>query len=292
MRILLGVDGSDQSVEAARALSFLSPAEEVILLHTLDVPKPAYPKITPEVAAEIYATVERDMLAEGERLLTTLVSSALSANRGTVTKRLEVGKPSDVILSIAQEQRVDLILLGTRGIGPVKELVVGSVSHHVLSHAHCPVLAVKGPLRPLRHILLPVQGPEDAEAAIRFAATKPFREPVDVTVLTAVHFAPPPWPADASVTQAMKSDVLDGARHFVDDVASRLSSDVYRAKGAAMLGTPAGVIQQEAAKISPDLIVMGSRGRHGLMRAMLGSVSHAVLHQATCPVLIFPWPGV
>ena len=291
MRILLAVDGSDHSYEAARALTFFSAADEVILLHTLDVPKPAYPQITPEVAGDIYATVERDMRAEGERLLATL-ASALPANTGPVTRRLEVGKPPDAILSVAREQHIDLILLGTRGIGPVRELVLGSVSHHILSHAPCPVLAVRRPLRSLDHILLPVQGPEDAEAAIRFCTTKPFREPVDVTVLTVVSFAPPPWPADASVTQAMKNDVLDGARYFVDDVASRLSPDMYRAKGAAILGAPVEVIQQEAARTTPDLILMGSRGRHGLTRFMLGSVSHSVLHQATCPVLVFPWPGV
>lgn len=290
MRILLAVDGSEESYEAARALAHLSEAEEVILLHALDVPKPAYPRITPEVAADIYATVEREMRRDAERLLTQ-VTSVLPLQTGPVTKRMEIGKPTDAILSVAQDKHVDLIVLGARGVGPMKEIVLGSVSHRILSHAHCPVLAVRQPVRHMRHVLLAVQGENDSQAAIHFLAAKPFREPVDVTVLTAVSFAPPPWPADAAVAQAMKTDVLDGARYFTEDVASRLSPDMYRARGVSILGTPASAIRDEAAKLNPDLIIMGSRGRHGLRRMMLGSVSHAVLHYAKCPVLMFPWPG-
>ncbi len=47
------------------------------------------------------------------------------------------------------------------------------------------------------------------------------------------------------------------------------------------------MIVHEAEKLRPDLIMMGSRGRQGLTRFVLGSVSHAVLHQAPCPVLVF-----
>lgn len=290
MRIVLAVDGSDQSYEAARTLAHLSKAEEVIVLHAVDVPKPAYPKITPEVAADIYMTVEREMRAEGDRLLDQ-VASLLPLHIGPITKRLEVGKPSDVILSVTQERQTDLVLLGTRGVGPMKELLLGSVSHRILSYSHCPVMAVRKPVRSLRHVLLAVQGLEDAEAGIAFLAKKPFREAVNVTVLTVVSLAPAPWPAPGAVTETMKKDVLDGARYFVEAVAERLGTHSYQVKPVVVSGTPASVLTQEAAKISPDLIMMGSRGRHGVTRFVLGSVSHAVLHHAACPVLMFPWPG-
>ena len=174
----------------------------------------------------------------------------------------------------------------------MKELVLGSVSHRVLSHAHCRVLTIKQAVRQLGHVLLAVQGEPDAEAAIQFLTSTPFREPVEVTVMTAVNFAPPPWPADTTVAEAMKADVLDSAKFFAQDVASRLPADLYRARGLSLLGTPATAIMDEVKKLNPDLIMMGSHGRRGLTRVMLGSVSHAVLHYAKCPVLLFPWPGV
>jgi nucleotide-binding universal stress UspA family protein len=61
----------------------------------------------------------------------------------------------------------------------------------------------------------------------------------------------------------------------------------YRVQGAAVLGAPATVILKEATKRKVDLILMGARGRRGITRFVLGSVSHAVLHRAPCPVLVF-----
>jgi nucleotide-binding universal stress UspA family protein len=54
-----------------------------------------------------------------------------------------------------------------------------------------------------------------------------------------------------------------------------------------MLGTPSAMILQEATQLRADLILMGTRGRQGITRFVLGSVSHAVLHKMQCPVLVF-----
>lgn len=286
MRILLAVDGSDQSYEATRALAHLTQAEQLIMLHALDVPKPAYPMMMSEVAQDIYTMVEREMKKDGERLLAR-VKSILPLGTGRTTSRLEIGKPADVIVTVAQEQQVNLIVMGARGLGPVKEVLFGSVSHRVLTHAHGPILVVNGPMRSLRHVFLPLQGPDDAETAVRFLATKPFREPIEVTILTVSPFTQPPWPAGVAVAEAMKKEILEGARQFVDEVASRLTALEYRAKGLAVLGIPAAAILQEASKQKPDLILMGSRGRQGITRFVLGSVSHAVLHRSPGAVLIY-----
>jgi len=286
MRILVAVDGSKQSEEAARALEHLPHAEEVIVLHVLDVPEPAYPMMMPEVARDIHATVERGMRDKGERLLTG-ITALLPPRTGPVIKRLEVGKPAELIVTIAQEQRVNLIVVGSRGLGPVKQRLLGSVSHRVLAHAACATLMVNRRMRALRQVLLPLQGPDDVEAAVAFLATRPFREAADVTILTVPPFIKPAWPAGASISEAVKKDLLEGARFFVDDVASRLRALDYRAKGAAVLGAPATVILQEATKRKADLILMGARGRRGITRFVLGSVSHAVLPYAPCPVLVF-----
>ncbi|MBI5672289.1 MAG: universal stress protein [Nitrospirae bacterium] len=56
---------------------------------------------------------------------------------------------------------------------------------------------------------------------------------------------------------------------------------------ATTLGTPVEGILQEAKALNPDLILAGSRGRRGIIRMVLGSVSHALLHQGTYPLMIF-----
>ena len=85
MKTILAVDGSDNSYEAVHALKYFARSEQLTLLHALDVPRPAYPMMMPEVARDIYATVERGMREKGERLLAR-VTALLPPRTGPVTK--------------------------------------------------------------------------------------------------------------------------------------------------------------------------------------------------------------
>jgi nucleotide-binding universal stress UspA family protein len=286
MRILLAVDGSDNSYEAVRALKYFGRAEELILLHVLDVPKPAYPMMVPEVAHELYGAVQQAMRVDGEGLLDRIVS-LLPLNVGQVTRCLETGSPSEMIVSFAEQHKADLILMGARGLGPVKERLLGSVSHRVLTLAPCATLIVSTPMKALQKILLPLQGPYDAAAAIRFLGTKPFRETVELILMTVVPTTRPPWPADESAAKELEKQALLAAQDFLNDAASRLTGLGYTARTLATAGSTAPVILQESDKIRPDLILMGTHGRRGVTRFVLGSVSHAMLHAAKYPMLVF-----
>lgn len=285
MRILLAVDGSEQSYEAARGLEYFAPAERVIVLHALNIPFPAYPMMVPEAARDLRATAEPYMREEGERLLNK-VSTIVPSRAGKLSTRIESGSPAELIVTIAGEERIDLIVLGARGVGPVHELVLGSVSHRVLSHAPCPTLIVKTPMRSLRRVLLPVQEAEDAEAAVKFLAAKPFRDPVEVTVLTVLPLTQQMWPEGAADIETYRESALASARKFVEGMASRLSAMQYSATGVARIGFPSLEIIHQAMASNADLILMGSHGRRGGTRFLLGSVSHAVVHRANRPVLI------
>jgi nucleotide-binding universal stress UspA family protein len=285
MRIIVAVDGSDQSYEAARALAYLCPVQHLIILHAMNVPKPAYPMMMPEVAQELYATVERGMREDGERLLNRTVS-ILPFHTGSTAKRLEVGLPPDTILSVAERERVDLIALGARGLGPVQEVLLGSVSHRVITQAACPTLVVNRHMRTLKQVLLAVEGERDADAARKFLAARPFKESVQITVLTVLPFAAPLWPVGISDSEVLKEKAIKSAREFVEDVAAKLAKAGDKATGAVTLGAPGSAILGWAEETKPDLILMGSHGRHGATRFLLGSTSHAVLHRAPCPVLV------
>ena len=286
MKILLAVDGSDHSYEAVRSLKHLTRAEELIILHVLDVPTPAYPMMMPEVAQELYQTVERNMREDGTRLLDRILS-LLPMDVGPVTKHLLVGSPADQIVAFAEQHKVGLTLLGTRGMGPIKERLIGSVAHRVLTFAPGAKLILPGPMKALKHILLPLQGTQDAEQALRFLQQKPFREAAIITLFTILPHTQSPWPVDAASAEQMEVHALQHARDFLDDTARKLVALGYQTRVAAALGTPVEGILREAKAANVDLILLGSRGRHGLMRLVLGSVSHAILHQAAYPLLIF-----
>jgi len=286
MKILLAVDGSDNSYEAIHALKYLARAEQLTLLHAIDVPRPAYPMMIQEVAEELYRSLEQSMREDGERLLDR-VQALLPMHAGPSTKQLRIGSPAEVIVSTAEAQTADLIVMGARGLGPIKERLLGSVSHRILTLAPCATLIVNGPVKAMRQILLPLQGLSDAEAAIRFLQLQPFHATVEVTVLTVLPSTQPPWPVDAAAAEKLEEEALHSARGFIDGVVERLRVIGYQARGNAVLGTPWAMILQEAGTLRSDLILMGTSGRQGITRFVLGSVSHAVLHKMPCPVLAF-----
>ena len=286
MKTLLAIDGSDNSYEAVHALKYFARAEQLTLLHALDVPRPAYPMMLPDVAEELYKTLEQSMREDGERLLDR-VQSLLPMHAGPSTKHLRIGSPAEVIVSTAKEQKADLIVMGARGLGPVKERLLGSVSHRILTLVPCATLIVNGPVKAMKQILLPLQGLSDAEAAVRFLQLKPFHDTVEVTLLTVLPSTEPPWPVDAAAAEKLKEQALQSARDYIDGVAERLRAIGYQARGIAVIGTPSTMILEEATNLRSDLILMGTSGRQGITRFVLGSVSHAVLHQMPCPVLAF-----
>ena len=287
MKTILAVDGSDNAYEAVHVMKYIARAEQLTLLHALNVPRPAHPEMMmmPEAAEELYKTLEQSMREDGEGLLDR-VESLLPLHTGPTKKHLQIGSPAEVIVSMAEEQHADLIVMGARGLGPIKERLLGSVSHRILTLAPCSTLIVNGPVKAMKQILLPLEGSFDAEAAVRFLQLKPFHEPVALTLMTVLPSTEPPWPDDAKAAAA-STEILEKQAEYIESVAERLRAIGYRAHGVAVVGTPSTMILQQATTLRSDLILMGTRGRKGITRFVLGSVSHAVLHKMPCPVLAF-----
>lgn len=286
MKILLAINGSDQSYEAARSLQHLARAEELHVLHVLDVPARPYPTMHPEQVQDMYETVERNMREDSTRLLDRIVS-LLPRDSGPVTKHVIAGSPADLIVALAEQHKVDLIVLGTRGLGPIKERLVGSVAHRVLTFAPGAKLILPCPWKALKQVLLPLQGTYDAEHALHFLQQKPFREPATITLFTVLPQNRPLWPVGDTVAEQMENQALRDAEDFLNGTAAELGRMGYQTRVAAALGTPVEGILQKAKALNADLILMGSRGRQGVTRIVLGSVSHALLHQGTYPLMIF-----
>ena len=167
MQYLLAVDGSDQSLDATRAFEALTPAESLKVLHVVSVPGIPYPAMGANVAKDLAMTVERAMKEEGERVLDQ-AESLLPLHSGAVSKQLEMGSPAESILKVAQEEKVDLVVMGARGLGRIREQIFGSVSHRVMTHAPCSTFLVKQSVRSIKNLLVPIDGQEDADAVLSF----------------------------------------------------------------------------------------------------------------------------
>ena len=285
MRTLLAVDGSDNANEAVRLLQYLS-TDHLVVLHAMNVPRPAYPMMIPEVSAELYHDVERSMRADAERLLDRTVS-LLPFHTGPVKKVIEVGSPADVILTTVEQEKIELIVMGARGVGPIKERLFGSVSHRILTGAPCGKLIVSRPAKTIQKILLPLRSASDTKDAIRFLELHPFRQPVELSLLSVLPPIHPNWGLGALAAESLQGRERQNAQLFLESTAKQLKRIGYSVRTDVLIGTPTEAILEQAQGQRADLILMGSRGRHGVLRLVLGSVSHAVLHSAPCPVLVF-----
>jgi nucleotide-binding universal stress UspA family protein len=285
MKITVAVDGSSCSGYAVEALAHLAPPEELVLVHALNLPDFNYAMITPELRAEVKADMEAKLRKEGEGILTH-AQEHLPSDFSQVQRIHQVGHPVNAILETAQSAKSHLIILGARGLGQVKELVLGSTSHRVLMHAPCSIMIIKEPLTRLKKILLPIEGQEDINVALQFLALQPFREAVAIDVVAVWPQPQLAWPVTLGQSKLLEMHAIEEAQDRMKSVTDKLTRMNYSSEAKVGMGDPAFAILEQAKASQADLILMGTHGRGGFARFLMGSVSHSVLHQADCPVLI------
>lgn len=285
MKYLLAVDGSEKSLDATRAFEALSPAESLKVLHVVNVPGIPYPAMGANVAKDLVMTVERAMNEEGERVLNQ-AESLLPLHPGSVSKQLEMGSPAESILKMAQEENVDLVVMGARGMGRIQEQIFGSVSHRVMTHASCSTLLVKQPVRSVKTLLIPIDGQEDSDAVLAFFKKSPFREPCSITVLHAIPFIDPVWPVGAMISSELRKEIMTYAEKFTQALCVELEGLGHQAKGLVLEGVPSVTILEEVKKGNPDLLIMRPHRQSGVSRFFLGSVSNSVVHHTDCSLLL------
>lgn len=138
-RIIVGVDGSENSQEALRQAAQLSqalaaPLEVLVCWEEPAMYGAAYGYI-PEVDPDAF-------LAESQRMLETTLEEVFGERRpGNLTTRLLHGRPVEVLIEESKNARI--LVVGRRGVGGVLSMIMGSVSSALVAHAHCSVLVVR-----------------------------------------------------------------------------------------------------------------------------------------------------
>jgi nucleotide-binding universal stress UspA family protein len=203
--------------------------------------------------------------------------------------------PVDAILNEARRQRADIIVMGWRGHGPVRRLLAGSVSRGVVRGAPCAVLVVRRPIRELRHVVIGVDGSENAERALKFlSALEPahgaratvFRA-VDIMHAPAQGLAPGTTRATvATEVQRINEGRRTAARRDLSRAAKTLSSAGWKADQVVTDGAPLRELLATVSSVGADLLVVGAKGVTGLRHLLLGSVAEGALNRSPVPVLV------
>jgi nucleotide-binding universal stress UspA family protein len=215
--------------------------------------------------------------------------------------RTNPGHPRSDISCFAKEWGADLILVGSHGHGAVGRFLLGSVAQGVLRTAPCSVEIVRpasifSPNRPMK-VLFATDGSDCSIAAASAIAEQPWPQGSLFRVLSVEELAPagsqmdaaslsPVYPA--SLLERLTTQARDRANSAVE-----MTKEILSRGGLALdsgdttpFGEPRSVILDTAKEWGADLIVVGSHGRRGLDRFLLGSVSEAVAIPAACSVRV------
>lgn len=204
---------------------------------------------------------------------------------------MKEGKPAEEILRAAAEYGCDLIVMGTHGRKGVTKLLYGSVAESVLRGARCTVLVRSALGRPslseqIGVVLCPTDFSEASEHALRVARLLARDHgarlvvmnvaPIDINVAEVLSLPTDPTPYQSALDELRRR--LDG-------------SDLkFPVETRFAFGTPAFETVRESEEVDCDLIVMGTHGRTGLGRVLLGSVAESVLRDAGRPVVVVKSP--
>ncbi|MCP5085152.1 MAG: universal stress protein [Alphaproteobacteria bacterium] len=258
----------------------------------------------------------------GPELLQNALERAKKFGVRQVETGLEAGDPADRILARALDEAADLIVMGSRGVGALDGLVMGSVSHKVFHLAPCSCITVnleaEAPeLEGVKTILVPTDGSREADRAVELASEvagkygadivlfysmwrgpslEQLRSTVDVKQLSKSTWAeldPKRHPIAEHTSNALIAPVVpqDALKEIGEQVLERgrqtaLAKGVENPKVILHDGEPARSIISTARREKADLIAMGSRGLGGVAELLGGSVSYKVSHSAPCSCMI------
>jgi nucleotide-binding universal stress UspA family protein len=283
MRIVAGVDWSDEAFAAVEQIGLLYRPDEVVLVHGVDLGMFQYPIVAEAANLQGYDDF-RNAMTEAGRQAVERGRTLLPAETPSIRTLCEVQHPAAFILDSAAAVKADLIAVGTHDHSRMTEVFSGSISHRILLHATLPTLIVKGKARPVTRVLMAVEGREDSVRMQTWLTSHPFKNSVEVTILSVV---PSLHMIDPHVMVGLE-DWSEQSKRYADqivkDTARALASPHFTVSTEVRLGDPVTTVCEFGATF--DLIVVGSHGRKGLDRFLLGSVSHGIVHRAGCPVLV------
>lgn len=208
------------------------------------------------------------------------------------------GKVAETILKLAQDWHADLIVVGTHGRNELEKFFLGSVSTAVLQHSKSHVLVARSSPesmnREVYRVLVPVDHSPFSRAAIEWLMRQRWSKPVEIRLLNAQ-----PELSQLSAQFAAESDTERAADilteiqmqeakplEILDTLAAEIGKQTnFTSIGCfALPGDPKEIIVNMARDWHADLILMGSHGRTGMQKLLLGSVSSSVSKNAPCSV--------
>jgi nucleotide-binding universal stress UspA family protein len=288
MRIMVAIDGSRQAELTVELVAGLDlPSGTAITVVTVVEAQPMLDPFGGLTAGGFEGFASR--VAEGVRGDLESQVPRLERPGVTVDTRVLIGRAAREIAVAARAWPADLLVAGSRGRGPIRSMLLGSVSAELVREAPCPVLIARRTT--LQRILLATDGSDSARAAETLTIS-PILAGGIVEVACVGEPVYHPSSAPGADRDAEYAAVLQDTRartaSLATAAADRLLAAGVRASAWSAIGDPADQIIDRASATGADVVVLGARGLSAVDGVPLGSVARNVLTHARCSVLVVP----
>ena len=290
-RILVGVDSKGLCAEAVLQAGRLAESldAKLDLVHGAKVHSGLLPALSEDQLAGMNAALlvgARKATVDGLKRASDAIGPGLDLE-GLLA--VHQGSAAKVVLQTAEELEADLIVLGPHAERSLFDF--GSTARAVLSSATCPVWNHVGAARPIRSILIPVDFSEHGRCAMEYG--RALAEDLGASVRVLHCYSPPEFaysgdPDEAfGPTYVLEADSAS-ARDELDRHMREVDWGTVPAEASFVEGIATRTLPEEAAK--SDRVVMGTHGRTGFSRFLLGSVAYTTVRRSEKPVLVVPRP--
>jgi nucleotide-binding universal stress UspA family protein len=275
-KILVGVDGSEASLHALRESIHLSRSESVHIMALAVVPP--YEGDLRLVGVKDIKAVLREPCEKALKAIMELAEAEELPIRSACVE----GKPHEELVDFAAAQNFDAIVLGTRGHS-LDKVLLGSVTARVIGYSPVDVLVVpKGSTIAWQKILCATDGSDYGKLVAERATAIAKTHGAELSILSA-NDLPLEYCAEAPEVAA---DLLNKARGHVEEARTRIEKEGLEVECFVREGEAYKAIIELANEKQVQMIIVGSHGKGGLKRLLMGSVAERVLSHAHCPVLV------
>ena len=286
-KILLATDGSEDAARATEAASDLAKRADAEL-HVVHV--------WHDVPGFAHDFVKRELQRQGQEVLDGQVEKIRGGGATVAETHLRGGRTSDEVIALSEEVGAGLLIVGSRGLGTVQRILMGSQSEEIVHHARVPVLVLRSgeDTWPPGRLVIAEDFSDDACKAGDLAASIGALYGSRALVIYAHPDLPEVPPGDARTTvQGSLADMRERDEESLERRASELETILGTRPETELSGDyPATALLNAAGREQrPSLIAVGSRGLAGIARTRLGSVSTKVVTASHGPVLVSPHMG-
>jgi len=278
-KILVAIDGSKSSLHALRESLKLATDEKswVTVVSVI-------PRYEGDLGSMWINNVKESMrkpctlaLSEAEKIA--------KEERFLIKTVCEEGEIYERIVDLAYAENCDLIIMGKKGMSRLERTLVGSVTARVIGHSHKDVLVVpKDSPIGWKSILVATDGSRYSDAATSRAIDFAKSYGGDLKIVSIVD-VPPEYYSHIKGLEAAEELIKD-AKGFAEAVKKKAETEAVKTEVFIKEGEAPKVICDLAVEQNIDVIVIGTHGRTGLRRLLMGSVAEGVIGHAPCPVLV------